>query len=116
MKNVRLAMIMTDTANNYPVSFENLEESWDWLVYSAIMDNIMGSSLVYFESAKDIFQALGEVASTHAFYGKKAALFLQHFWYNLDGDEDLLVCLESEDGRYLKFKARALKWANSGVE
>jgi len=43
-------------------------------------------------------------------------LFLQHFWYNLDGGEDLLVCLESEDERYLKFKARALKWANSGVE
>lgn len=95
MKNVRLAMIMTDISNNYPVSFEDLDESWDWLVYSAIMDNIMGSSLVYFESAKDIFQALGEVASTHAFYGKKAAIILQYFWSQLKMGENLLDCIKA---------------------
>jgi len=70
---------MVDTSEKFPVSFESLKDSWDWLAYSE-------------------------------------TLFLQHFWYNLDGGEDLLVCLESEDERYLKFKARALKWANSGVE
>lgn len=112
MKNVRLAMIMTDTANNYPVSFENLEESWDWLVYSAIMDNIMGSSLVYFESAKDIFQALGEVASTHAFYGKKAAIILQYFWSQLRASENLLDCIKSSDEKYLKMKIKSIHLAN----
>ena len=83
MKNVRLAMIMTDIAKDYPVSFEDLEESWDWLVYSAIMDNVMGSSLVYSESAKDIFQALGEIASTHAFMAKRLLLYYNIFGRNL---------------------------------
>lgn len=112
MKNVRLAMIMTDIANNFSVSFEDLEESWDWLVYSAIMDNMMGSSLVYFESAQDIFQALGEVASTHAFYGKKAAIILQYFWSQLRMGENLLDCIKSSDEKCLKMKIKSIHLAN----
>ena len=103
---------MADISNNYPVSFEDLEESWDWLVYSAIMDNIIGSSLVYAESAKDIFRALGEVASTHAFYGKKAAIILQYFWSQLRASEDLLDCIKSSDEKYLKMKIKSIRLAN----
>lgn len=111
-----LSIVMIDISEKFPVSFEYLKDSWDWLTYSEFMQCAIGSSIIYYEKAKDIIKALGLIAGTYAFYGKIAALFLQHFWYNLDGDEDLLVCLESEDERYLKFKARALKWANSGIE
>lgn len=111
-----LSIVMVDTSEKFPVSFESLKDSWDWLVYSEIMKHTQGSSIIYFEKAKDIIKALGLIAGTYAFYGRKAALFLQCFWYNLDGDEDLLMCLESENERHLKFKARALAWANSSIE
>ena len=103
-----LSLVMIDISEKYPVRFDQLKVSWDWLVYSAIMQNSTGSAIIYYEKAKDIIKALGLIAGVYAIYGRKAAIFLQHFWYNLNGDEDLLLCLESEDERYLKFKARAL--------
>lgn len=111
-----LSLVMMDISEKYPVSFEDLRDSWDWLVYSEIMKNTQGTSIIYYEKAKDIIKALGLIAGVYTFYGRKAALFLQCFWYNLDGDENLLECLESEDERYLKFKARALMWANNREE
>ena len=112
MNHFLLAMIMIDITNSQPVSFEELDKAWVWLVYSAIMDNIIGSSLVYAESAKDIFRALGEVASTHAFYGKKAAIILQYFWSQLRVSENLLDCIKSSDEKYLKMKIKSIHLAN----
>lgn len=114
--NVKIAIIMTDISEKYPVSFEDLDESWDWLKYTAIMDNSVGNSIIYLERAKDIMQALGEIAKTHAFYGKKAACMLQYFWFNLIPDENLIDCIKSDEERYLKLKIAAIRWANSSFK